>query len=364
MFSFTDSSAQPSEDRQALQQLEQSAGFEILPCETRLDFEDKNRFLPLELGASQKMSLSALASQMPAALSAGALANAYTVRFPQGLPHVLTALDQGGYAAMIRGAKGRFIGSASFYPMAAQAALMGAFTAMSVVSSQYFLKQIHSEMQVMNLKLDEILEFLYGDKKAELLAEMSFIRYAYQNFTSIMAHDVQRSATLISLQEAKKVAMKDIEFYIGDLDATVSRKVKDFSELTERTGKAFQLRESLNLSEQLFIMSSMLEAYYAQNLEAGYLSALESDMLSYIDKCDKRTLASFSTLKGQIAGYKAKPMEKVDKSTPDTRITSVIDALNNGAESSTRKAVRTALHAASKPAEYYLTQEGKIYIKA
>ena len=38
MFSFTDSSAQPSENQQALQQLEQSAGFEILPCETRLDF--------------------------------------------------------------------------------------------------------------------------------------------------------------------------------------------------------------------------------------------------------------------------------------------------------------------------------------
>ena len=94
---------------------------------------------------------------------------------------------------------GKFVGTASFYSLSSQAMILGAFTAMSVASGQYFLKKINSEMRMMKMRLDEILEFLYGDKKAELISEMSFIRYAYQNYSSIMAHDLQRIATIGSL---------------------------------------------------------------------------------------------------------------------------------------------------------------------
>lgn len=141
---------------------------------------------------------------------------------------------------------GKFVGSASFYSMSAQAALMRVFTAMSVASGQHFLSQINNEMRMMNMKLDEILEFLYGNKKAELMAEMSFIRYAYENYASIMLHEQQRIATITSLQEAKKVAMKDIEFYINDLETTVSYKTKDYAELESRTEKTFLIKEASN----------------------------------------------------------------------------------------------------------------------
>lgn len=347
----------------SIRSLAEASNFAILPCETTYDFEDKNRFIKLQLGTAQKVHLSALAQQIPNVLATGAMAQAYTVRFPLGLPHTLTALHQGGFGSMIR-QNGQFVGSASFYAMTAQAAVMGAFTAMSVASGQYFLAQINSEMQMMRMKLDEILEFLYGDKKAELMSEMSFIRYAYQNFNSIMAHEQQRVSTIVSLQESRKVAMKDIEFYVSDLDATVSRKSKDATDLNERINKAFQIKDSLELSQQLYVMSSMMEVYYAQNMDPEYLNNLEKDMLAYIDKCDKRLLGSFGTLKGHIVGYKPKPMEKYDKAVPEKQVTDLIDTLNSGEESEMRKAVRSALHAASRPTEYYLSGEGNVYIKA
>ena len=62
------------------------------------------------------------------------------------------------------------------------------------------------------------MDFLYGDKKAELMSEISFTKYAFENYASIMAHEAQRAATITSLQSAKKVAMNDIEFYIHDLN--------------------------------------------------------------------------------------------------------------------------------------------------
>ena len=74
---------------------------------------------------------------------------------------------------------------------------------MAFASGQYFITQVNSELQKINQNIDKILEFLYGDKKAELLSEVSFVKYAYENFSSIMAHDEQRVATIASLQNAK-----------------------------------------------------------------------------------------------------------------------------------------------------------------
>ena len=216
----------------------------------------------------------------------------------------------------------------------------------------------------MQLKLDEILEFLYGDKKAELIAEMSFIRYAYQNFNSIMAHDAQRVATIVSLQKAKTVAMQDVEFYIADLEATAGRRAKDFAEIENHVAKALQTQESLAVSQQLYAMSGVMEAYYAQNQDKDYLQALETEMVAYMDKCDKRTLSSLSKLEGQINAYKPKPMEKIDKAVAEEQIHKITDKLNGEAESAQRKAVRDALHMAERPAEYYFSGQGEVYVKS
>ena len=83
---------------------------------------------------------------------------------------------------------------------------------MSIASGQYFLAEINKELKTINQNIDNILKFFIWGQKAELLAEVSFAGYAYQNYSSIMEHEQQRLATLTNLQESKKVAMKDIEF--------------------------------------------------------------------------------------------------------------------------------------------------------
>lgn len=121
--------------------------------------------------------------------------------------------------------------------------------------------------------------------------------------------------------------MKDIEFYINDLETTVSYKTKDYAELEYRTEKTFLIKESLERSQQLFVMSSIMKVYFAQNQDSEYLKSIEKDMLAYIDKCDKRMLGSFSTLKGMINGYKVRPMEKIDKSTCEKQVVNLVDFL-------------------------------------
>jgi len=351
--------------KESFELIKRAGEFEIAPCDGYFDFEDKTRFKQVDMNSAQKMHISALIQQIPGVVASDTLSKAYSVSFPKGLPHTLTALKQGGFGSMLR-ENGKFAGTASFYELGTQGAIMGAFSAMSIATGQYFLTQINSELTMMNLKIDRILEFLYGDKKAELMSELSFAKYAYQNFSSIMSHVEQRVATIISLQESKKVAMKDIEFYMGDLDYTVNQDAKNYASFDLLANKAFQIRESLEFSLQLYTMSSLLEVYYAQNHDHDYMQYLESDMSLYIDKCEKRILTSFSILNRRFGEYKANPIEKlgkIEKTAHENRMSALIESLNSGEESAMRKSLRTALHASRQKAEYYLSNDGSLYTK-
>ena len=336
--------------------------FTVSPCEDSLNFTDTSRFMKVECTAAQKMHLTALTQQMPSLLAAGTMAQAYTVKFPQGLPHTLTSLHQGGFGSMVRGADGKMLGSASFFPMQMQAALLGVFSVMAIASGQFFLTEILKELKMINLKLDKILEFLYGDKKAELMSEISFVKYAYQNYSTIMSHEAQRGATIASLQQSKKVAMKDIEFYINDLDTAANGDAKNYPEMEALCKNAFQIRESLGLSMQLYVMSSLLEVYYSQNDADTYIHYLENEMLIYIDKCEKRMLGSFSVLQHRLSECKVRRSEQQEaRALYESKVTELIETLNSGEESSLRKAVRSTIHASAKSQQYYLTADGTLY---
>lgn len=342
--------------------LETISGFQIKPYEGLLDLEDTTRFTKLELSSGQKMQISGLLQQLPQTIATGTLANAYTVKFPAGLPHALSPLKQGGYGSMVW-SNGHIAGHASFYPLVAQAAVLGAFTVLSAVTGQYFLTQINSELKIVNQKLDEILGFLYGEKKAELMAEISFVQYAHNNFNTIMMHEDQRVATLGSLQAAKKIAMKDIEFYMSDLDNTVNNKTTSYSNLCTTIDKALHIKDSIEMSRQLYVVSGLLELYYAQNYEKQYINYIENDMISYVNKCDSRILSDLSSLHGKITDYKEKRNEIEDKKNRISEIESQIMPYKDGDDSPIRTAMESAIEALHSEAEYYVDNSGNIYVK-
>ncbi len=350
-------------EQDSLFALEKMGQFELVPSDTAYDFEDKSRFTKLSLSEAQKMHLSAAYQHFPSMAAAGTMAQAYIVRFPEGLPHTLTALKQGGFGSMIQGKQG-FVGSASFFPVTGQALFLGTFTAMSVASGQYFLAKINSQLEVVHRGIGEILDFLYGNKKAELMSEISFTKYAFENYASIMAHEAQRAATITSLQSAKKLAMNDIEFYIQDLSSTVESSEKDLKKVLDKTE---QIRDSLRLSLELYTMSSLMEVYYAQNFDATYLKYLQQEMERYIEKCETRMLGSFNLLRGKILGSNKKPSlplgKEKDLSALQQRSFELTEAASGSNTKELRELIARSLSAASQPSEYYLTADGDIYCK-
>ncbi|HBI86069.1 MAG TPA: hypothetical protein DDX71_07290 [Ruminococcus sp.] len=339
---------------QSLENLQQAADFSIQPHTAATDFRNKDRFAKLDLTKAQ---LSLLSQQIMPAIAADTLASAYCVRFPQGVPHTLMQYKTGGFGTPIMGDAG-IVGHASLHPLAAQAAVMGVFSVMSVATGQYFLTQINNHLDKMSQKIDKILAFLYGNKKAELISEISYIQYAQQCYSSIMQHDAQRTASIAGIQAANKVAMKDIEFYLYDLLGTVQHE----KDLKVQAEKAMQIVDSLQLSIQLYVMSSILEVYYSENYDDQYLAYLESSVSEYVDKCEKRMLGSMMILQKEINDAASKKIGKGISIPQKPQVDRLVDSLQK-AEESAAYSLHNALYAPKQPTEIYLTNDGEAFIE-
>ncbi len=347
--------------------LKQAGNFDIAPYEGNINFEDNSKYSKLELNTAQKIHINALLQQLPSAVMAEKLPQMYTITFPEGLPHTLMQLKNGGFSTSIIGINGKIAGAASLTPMVAEAAILGFFTAMSVITGQFFLFQINKELKKINQSLDKIVEFLYGDKKAELMSEVNFTKYVYQNYTSIMTHEQQRIATISGLQQAKKVAIKDVEFYMCDLENTVN-DMKENWNIGTNIGHCYQSKDCLELSMQLYIMSTLLEMYYSQNYDKNYIKYIEDEICSYIRKSEKRMLKSFSSLQTVLDKANPKKMKDkngkmIDKDKLREQCNKVVQILEDEEETPMQKSLHSILQAATKKTEYYLTNNGDVYSK-
>lgn len=338
-------------------------GCEITQLDDDVDLNNGQKYIKLEPTQGQKIHVSALMNQLPALVGMDTLSKTMVLRFPEGIQGTLMQLkSNGGYTTTLRSLDtGKINGTAWLESTNPQMVCLGAFTAMSVVSGQYFLSQINSSLEQISSGIDKILEFLYGDKRAELLSEVNFIRFAHENYKSVMEHGEQRIATLISLQNAKKVALKDIEFYLSDLSSTITDKKS--GDISSTVPKMVRIKDCLDLSLQLYTMSNLLEVYYSENYDHDYISFVQSEASVYISKCEKKELNCFGQLQHLLAGTKDGLFAKVSKTDYIQQVDAIVAELEASFNSPLQVTLQSGLAEVMKEKCFYLNEDGDVYIK-
>lgn len=333
----------------------------IVPFNSDDGSVDSNVYRNLKLSVADSAAVSALCSGVPGVLAAKSMSGMYTVTFPDGMEHALMQLKQGGFSSVFyKDGASKIGGTASLFQASPQALALSAFTAMSVATAQYFLKRIDTQITQLNKKADAILNFLYGDKKAELLAQISFARFAYENYAAIMQNDAHRISTLANIQAARVVASKDIEFYINDLHIAAHTDAKNTVEFRQIAERTLQTHECLDLATSLYTFSSLLEVFYARNYNSSYLSFLEQESALYLDKCEKRILPSLGHLQGRIASrLKGEERAKLEK-----RLADLSERVDFSRSSAVRECTRAISQSMTERSEYVICEDGRVFLRS
>lgn len=322
------------------------------------------QYSELALSKNQQSHLSLLQSQIPDTIENAIVANAYVLKFPDGLPHTLMKLKQGGVSTTFINADKKIAGTASLYNLKQLSVICSCFSFFSFATGQYYLDNLHNDLKLINQKIDKILGFLYGEKSAELLSEITFVNDAYKNYNNIVQNDCHKLATITNLQSSKKIAIKDIEFYINDLSKTVSTPTKNYQEFEKIVDDSLKIKDSLTLAIQLYTMSNILEVYYSENFDAQYVDYVKSTISNYISKCNNRILTEFGRLNGRNSEFKSGPLKKIDISILEKALSDVINDYSVSKELNVdRHSVVDALDSINAPKEYIVTKDGRVFFQ-
>lgn len=338
--------------------------FDVAPCDIPFDFSDSNHFKKVEFPEQAGIATNSLLQLVPAQLAADATANTYVLRFPNGINGTLMNLHQGGQSATIMDATGHIAGTASLYKVTpASVAAFQVFSLASFATGQYFLADISSKLTEVNRKLDDLLVFLQASKRTALLSELTFVKYALANYSTIMLSEPQRMATIGNLQRAKIKAIADMEFYTEQLEESVNAKASE-----NQAATVLQNKQGIDLASQLYAISTIMEVYYAQNWNKSYLANISADAKPLFALTQNRTIAALKTFSDKVnkeieSIKNAKIKLKSDVSSNEHKILELSDALNGQTESPLLAMMKDALDEPSKLAELYLRPNGDVYQK-
>lgn len=332
---------------------------EVTPC--NIQNFNSAAYRKISLTKSQQAQINAMVSQLPLLAASDTIAHAYVMKFPKGVQHTLMKCHDGVNNTLIN-SEGKAVMQLPLYSLTPTAIMTAAFSALSMATCQYFLTEIHEQLTMLNKQITEVIELLYDDKKAELLAEMKFIQYTCENFNSIMAHDAQKTATLVGVQNAKRTAAKNIEFYISSLNKKSSDALttKDKTKFEQLFRHSVNLNSSLTLSLQLYLISGIMETYYAENGDHDYIEYVRKDLLDYIGRYDDYALEVFANLDGAVKQLRHGKLLGAKDVAPIEADIARIKTANKSTAAAMRQAVESL--EASNTRQYYVTAAGEVYL--
>ncbi len=335
------------------------------PVTDVIDFERAPGYSKVKMTDGQKAQLSNLLHYVPQTGAAGTLNKAFIAKFPSGYSKEnMMRLKDGGLGGTVVDDKHQAAGHVSFTSASPQAVALGVFTILSAVTSQYFLARIDGQLSLVNEKLDRVLDFLYGENRAELLAEISFVKRVHENYASILMNDKQCQATITNLQAAQKIAIKDLEFYLTDLEAISERKPPDFKTLCRNETEAWKALKCIELALQTLVISSILELYFSENFDPDYMDYTRESLTSYINRCNASVISSFSRFDASFRDYHQRPLENAEaRQRYRTMIKETLLPYQSEKDSPLRECLEASLGTIGRENTCYISVSGDVYLK-
>ena len=296
-------------------------------------------------------------TQMLSACAVGnALSGAYRVEFPKGLSGVLVPHGNGSLAIMRDPVTKQFMSHGTLYSLNSVGLMYSVFSTLSMATGQYFMKQINENFREIQDKLNRILDFLYTDKSCELYAEARMVFGIYDNCISIMHCTEQRIASLQTIQKAKILANRNIQFYYRDMEKLASK----------HDSMANLLNDLSNYTQavSLYGVCAVMEIILSENYDEGFMKYIENDLKQHVEMHHQKV----GQLKGMIINLSkpAAPAPFLPAHKPDPKRQELLQNIDNllGAESPVKgytdiiSQMRTEY---TNKSEYRITSEGTVY---
>lgn len=210
-------------------------------------------------------------SQLPGIVGAMELSQAYRIRIPDGFTiNDLTKLASNGELTTILRKNGKIAAHASLYSISNSSIVLGAFSVLSIVTSQYFLKIINDKLEQIRNQLSEVKNILNVMNYSELHANIELIQEIHRDRDAIIQNQNYVQAVIAKILDIKSNSMSFIKFYSEMLDEKIKGlekfNAKKDNEAEIKIGELINYRECYKLSISLYFAACIMQVVYTDNL--------------------------------------------------------------------------------------------------
>lgn len=189
------------------------------------------------------------------------------------------------------------------------------FSVMSMITGQYFMAQINSNLSRIEKEVSEIRRFLEDDKRSKLQSEEEFLKMTQKTIRFILDNEVQKQSILTSIQKIRMDSLASINFYkmqINNIKDDLEKKDKA-EDIINNIKNVCSLVSEYWYSLYLYCFAVYLEPVVAQNFDADYLDILKADIVERCKEYKKNYLLWLQVFDGYIESAKAFEDNKVLK---------------------------------------------------
>lgn len=215
-------------------------------------------------------------------LEANNSSDIYRVSFDKGLGSLQKVAGKSDvYRGAVVNSGGKYAGGVEMTHLSATPQVIGGiFTAMSLVTGQYYLSTINKSLKKIEQEVHEVYQFLENDKKSKLIANEEFLKGIQQNIESISNNSIQQVAVVTTLYNIRQSAMADIGFYRMEINGQYARytdktKADEVIEINKKLGQnIYQYWYAV----YIYCFASYLEPIVSVNNERSYLDNIIDNM--------------------------------------------------------------------------------------
>ena len=319
----------------------------------KANYSDGRRYAKLDDNAASQIS--SVLQFMTSSAAGNALSGAYRVEFPKGLSGVLVPHNGGSLAIMRDPVTKEFLAQGTLFSLSELGAMYSVFSALSMATGQYFMRQINENLRELQTKLDQVLDFLYNDKACELYAQAKMVFSIYRNCASIMHCTEQRIAALQTVQQAKIFAERNIQFYYRDMNKLASKR--------ESMDKLINDLNNYTQAVSIYGVCAVMEIVLSQNYDEDFLKYIEDDLKRHVEKHHEEV----GQLKGIISTYpKSAAVPLISQPKPDPRQKELLQIIEDllGKDSPVKgytEIISQMRADYTNKSEYHITAEGAVY---
>jgi len=237
----------------------------------------KEHCTPIEIGQANN-----ILSVVPNVLASQTLSQAYRVVMPKGAIGNLMQYKTGLLGTpIVDPVTNKITAHAGLASLNPSAIALGAFTAASFVTGQYFMAEIRKELTEIKTGLNRIEGMLEDSKISEVDAAIFFIRYAEENMNEILLVNEHKIATLTNVQRSTNILFQNSLYYERQISRAIAN-IGDTRKTNEIDKNYTALEESIMLWCKCtygYYYGKVVEIKLSENFDNDYLVNTEKELM-------------------------------------------------------------------------------------